>query len=254
MKQEKTFDKGSLEFADGLFDYQKFVLYLENLSKDESVDDYERHKKIINSKQKLIGISMKNIRLISKYILKNFEDMFLDIAKTKEAKDAYFEETLIEGIVIANIKDLDRQIEKLKIWANKIDNWSTCDSVVTSLKILKKSSKKDNYFADFVRMCFSEYEFISRFGIVVLMSVYLDENHIDKIYQIISQISNNAYYVKMAIAWLIASGFLVDKQKTYELLKQKKLDKFIQNKAISKCRDSYQVSLEDKENLLLFKM
>ena len=47
------------------------------------------------------------------------------------------EETLIQGLVIAEIKDLKLQQKFFEKWVNKIDNWSTCDTVVSTLKGLK---------------------------------------------------------------------------------------------------------------------
>lgn len=235
-------------------DYEKFTEYLLTLAKDESINDKKRHKAIINSNQEIIGITMKNIRFIAKYISKVCAKDFLDLTKNKKSQNSYYEETLIEGLVIADLNDLENQISRIKTWSNKIDNWSTCDSVVTSLKKLKKSKTKERYFEDFKNLCYSKKEFIARFAIVVLMTIYLNNEMIDDIFEIIKNITNDAYYVKMAIAWLIASSFLINKEKTYNLLNYKILDKFIQNKAISKCRDSFQISNEDKQNLLLYKM
>lgn len=236
------------------FDYEHFLIKLKSFSKNESVSDLARHKAILNTNQEVIGISMANIRSIAKEISQNQATEFLEVAKNKNPETSYYEETLIEGLVIANLKDLDKQVKCLKIWANKIDNWSTCDSVVTTMKLLKKSKNKDKYFNDFVELSKSNQEFIARFGIIVLMVDYLDEFHINQIYALLKEIKNDKYYVKMAMAWLISFGYLVDKEKTIALLDERVLDKFIQNKAISKCRDSFRISKEDKNNLLIYKM
>lgn len=235
-------------------DYDNFVDYLKFLSKCESVEDLERHKRIINSEQEIIGISMKNIRKIAQEISRNCMFDYLSMMEMRLKGNCFYEETLIEGLVIAKIKDLDLQIKKLRCWVEKIDNWATCDSVVTSLKILKKSKYKQNYFDVFKTMVLSEREFIARFGIVVLLVLYLDIDNIDEIFNIIKSINNNAYYVKMAIAWLISSAFLINETKTYDLLNERVLDRFIQNKAISKCRESFRISKENKEKLKLLKM
>lgn len=235
-------------------EYCEFVKYLKSLSKNESVDDLVRHKAIINSNQDVIGITMKNIRDVAKQISKSCQFEFLKVAENKIPLDVYFEETLIEGLVIVEIQDLKVQFKLLQKWMNKINNWATCDSVVTSLKILKKSKEKNLYFEKYINLCQSEKEFVVRFGIVTLMSVYLDEEHIDRIYEVIKSINKDEYYIKMAQAWLIASGFIVNREKTYNLLKRKCLNKFVQNKSISKCRDSIQVSKDDKERLKQLRM
>lgn len=230
-------------------DYKLFVKFLYNNAKFESIEDKQRHKKIINSKKEIISMSMSTIRKISKEISKNSPIEFLKIAK-----DDTYEEVLIQGLVISYIKDIKTQMNLLDTWKEKIDCWAHCDSVVSSMKIFAKSDKKDEYFKYFYDLCFSEKEFVSRLGIVTLMTYYLEEKYIDKIYDMCRKVTNNAYYVQMAIAWLISYGFVKFKEKTYALLEEKLLDKFTQNKAICKCRDSFRVSKEDKEKLVNFRI
>ena len=169
-------------------DYDSFLNLLRGFSKNETIEDLARHKAIINTKQEIIGIEMKTIRDIAKQIARLGSHEFLEIARNKVPQTSYYEETLIEGLVIAEIKDLDLQISHLKNWVHKIDNWSTCDSVVTSLKRLKKSPQKYGYFKVFEKMTISDKEFEARFGIVVMMSVYLSKEHISNIYARIKSI------------------------------------------------------------------
>lgn len=230
-------------------DYNNLYNELLKLAKNESIEDKIRHKKIINTNQEIISLSMKTIRETAKKISKAGANEFLKIAKKKLLQNSYYEETLIEGLVIAEIKDLKKQIDEFLVWCHKIDNWATCDSVVTSLKLLNKSTIKADYFSTFVELSKSENEFVSRFGIVTLMTCYLEDDFIDEIYNLMGQIKSKKYYVQMAIAWLISTGFVKHKEKTIKLLKLKILDKFVQNKAISKCRDSFRVLESDKEML-----
>lgn len=51
----------------------------------------------------------------------------------------------------------------------------------------------------------------------------------------------------MAISWLISVCFVKFRTDTLELIKSKNLPVFVQNKAISKIRDSYRVANKDKE-------
>jgi len=235
-------------------EYGEFICFLKSLSKNENIIDKQRHKAILNTNQEIIGIDMKTIRNIAKIISKNCAEKYLSIASQKTINNSFYEETLIEGLVIAQISDLDLQINKLKEWINKIDNWSTCDSVVCSLKKLKKSKNNMKYFELFKNMALQNSEFVSRFAIVTLMTLYLNKDTLDDIYATILKIKSDKYYINMAIAWLIASGFLVDSIKTYKILSKKKLNKFVQNKAISKCCDSFRVSQDDKNKLKLLRM
>lgn len=235
-------------------DYSNFLKYLKSIAKNESVADKKRHVAILNTKQEVIAISMAEIRKTAKKILKNGYEKFLEISLKNDYMCEFYEETLIQGLVIAEIKDFEKQRELLDVWIHKIDNWATCDGTISSMKFLKKDVNKSDYFNYFYNLCFSNEEFVARFGIVVLMTYFLEDEFIDKILLMCERVKNEAYYVKMGLAWLISFAFMKFKEKTYNLLAKKTLDKFTQNKAISKCRDSYRVLSEDKEELIKFRI
>ena len=57
----------------------------------------------------------------------------------------------------------------------------------------------------------------------------------------------------MAEAWLLCDMFIKFPNETKNFLKKNNLNKFTQNKAISKIHDSYRVTKEEKELLNNFK-
>lgn len=235
-------------------DYKVFIDALKSLSKNESVEDFNRHVAILNTKQKVIAISMADVRKLAHKIFVSDYKSFLELALPQDSKNEFYEETLVQGLVIAEIKDLEEQKKYFEKWVQKIDNWSTCDSTVSTMKGLKNSSQKDKYFEFYLKLCFDEREFVSRFGIVVLMTCYLQEEYIDKILDMCKSVKNNTYYVEMALAWLLSYAFMKFKDKTYNLFNKRVLSKFVQNKAICKCRDSFQVEKQDKENLIKYRI
>ncbi len=230
-------------------DYNNFVNMLYLNAKKESVEHFERHKAIINSPRQIICLSMQYIRNIAKQISAGEPLEYL-----KFVSGETYEEVLIEGLVISGLKDLDLQIELFDKWKEKIDNWSLCDSVCCSMKILKKSKNKAQYFDYFYNMCFDKKEYVARFGIITILANYVEEEFIDKILNMIKSVSNETFYVQMGLAWLIQVAFVEFRDKTLELIKNKTLCKFVQNKAISKCRDSFRVSAEDKEFLANYRI
>lgn len=230
-------------------DYDEFVVHLKSVSKNETLEDKKRHIAILNTKQDVIAISMANIRKIAKKIFKAGYDKFLEIGLKRDYKTEFYEETLVQGLVIAEIKDIEKQAKLIETWVEKIDNWSTCDSTVSTMKTLKNNSDKAKVFEFYLNMCFSRAEFISRFGIVCLMVNFLEAPFIDMILDMCKQVKHDGYYVKMAIAWLLSMSFVKFREKTLAVLETKTLDKFVQNKTISKCRDSFQVSKADKDML-----
>ena len=229
--------------------YIDFLADLKSKAKQEDAEHYARHKAIINTKQYVYALKMCDIRNIAKQILKGDYEGFLKIAQNNS-----YEETIIQGIVIAQIKDIDTQISHLEKWVKLIDNWSTCDSVISTMKRLGKSENKADYFDFFYNLAFSESEFVSRFGIVTIMCYYLEKEHLQKVIEMCRKVKNDAYYVKMAVAWLVSYLFVRFKDETYDLFSERVLDKFTQNKAISKCRDSFRVDKFDKENLINYRI
>lgn len=225
-------------------DYNDYISFLWSQAKEESIEDKQRHCSIMNTKKQIISLPMSKIREIAKQISKANYEGFLNLSNGE-----IFEDSMIKGIVIATIKDYDLQINYLDSWIKTIDSWGLVDSVVSTMKWLKKQENKEKYFYYFYNLCFSHEEYVARFGIVTIMSYYIEEKYIDKIFEMCEKVKDQKYYIQMAIAWLISVLFVKFSEKTYKFLQKQVLFKFTQNKAISKCRESFRVSKEDKERL-----
>ena len=214
--------------------YNKYLDYLRSIG---DIKDKEFSSKLIPTKYEILGIKIPVLRMIAKDISKtSFED-FLELTT-----DTYYEEVMIEGFLLSYIKDHDKFLEYFNRFILKIDNWSLCDCCISSYKIMKKidfSSKASS-------LIYSNSEFLQRVGYIMYLDYYIDDDHINDIYHL-ATMPSDYYYVNMAIAWLLATCFLKYKPMIMDLLKSKTLSAFMQNKTISKIRDSYRVSDEDKE-------
>ena len=93
----------------------------------------------------------------------------------------------------------------------------------------------------------SDKEYEIRFGVVMAMAHYIDEEYINNVLQWMDRISHEGYYVKMAVAWALSVCYVKFPQKTVNYLKENHLDDFTYNKALQKIIESYRVSTEDKE-------
>lgn len=223
--------------------YKKFQDELHSL---EDIKYKEFNFKIIFTNYKEIGIRMPILRDIAKKISNGDFRSFLGIVEC-----LYYEEVMIEGLVITNIKDLDIALFYFEKYIEKIDNWALCDYVIANMKIIKKHKKI--FFKKIKKYVKSKNEYIVRVGLVMLLNYYIDEEHIDTIFKICNNIKKDTYYVNMAISWLISECFVKEKKETIEFLKCNRLNDFTQNKAISKIRDSLRVSALDKMYVLDFK-
>lgn len=186
-------------------------------------------------------------------ILRNYAKELFD-EKTwqqtiKQIDDEYYEEIMLQGMIIGQAKkaDIEIIIEEIKKYVPKIDNWALCDVFCAGLKVTKKHKKEIwKLINDYLS---SNKEFEIRFAIVMILDYYITEEYLEQDFEIFESIKNDAYYVKMAIAWAISICFIKYYDKTYEFMKNAKLDKWTYNKAIQKAIESYRITNEQKEDL-----
>lgn len=225
-------------------DIEEFQNYLKSFSKGKEKGIWEQ--RIINTKLPCIAVPAPIIKQIAKEIAKGNFLSFLDLWIWEN-----FSNTAINGSLICQIKNFDLMTKYLKKYVNKIDNWASCDTL--KFKINEKNKKE--FFKLSKDLINANKPFVRRVGLVILFKYLDDEIYIDDIFELFNNFENEKeYYVNMIVAWLVAECFVKQREKTIKLLSNHKLNKFTINKAISKCRDSFRVSNEDKEMLLKFKI
>lgn len=230
-------------------DYEQYISLLKSFSKVESIEDKARHKNIVCTNYEIYSLPMSKIRDIAKSIYKygNYVN-FLSLCRRNS-----YEEVMIEGLVISHIKDENEAFKYFDQWLKYADCWAHVDSVTSSLTFIEKSINKDEIFNRLYKMSLSSKVFVARFGITAIMDYYLIDEYFEKVATLCKEVKNDDYYVKMAVAWLISFLYMKDSSTALKLLKSGELDKFTQNKAISKCRDSLQISDYEKEQLKLLR-
>lgn len=223
--------------------YNEFVRYLSD-NKDLKYKSF--NDKIVNTKMKTIGVRTPILKRLAKQILKGNYLSFL-----KMVKNSSYEETMIEGLVISGIKDLNNIFNLLNKFFDKIDNWAVCDMVIANAKGLKKdlyllkklineNAKSDNPWR--VRAAF-----------VLMLDYLIEKEELKTIFKYLDDDSNNFYYVMMAKAWLISVCYIKFPKETFKYLQNNKLDSATYNKAISKISDSYRVDINEKNKLKAMK-
>lgn len=223
--------------------YQDYIQYLKNLS-DAKYKEF--HSKLTNTKYEILGIQVPKQRKIAMEISKGDVESFL-----KQTSSSYYEDIMIRGFVIARIKNKETLPLYLDDYISFIDNWAICDSFCNSLKFIEKD--KDFWFSYFTKFQNSHQEFEVRVFLIILLNFYVTEEYIDAILEIVDAISSEQYYVEMAQAWLLCECFIKFREKTLRYFTKNSLNAFTFNKTISKIRESYRVSEEDKLYLLSLK-
>lgn len=157
----------------------------------------------------------------------------------------YFEENMLHGLLIAEIKDYDMCIAELEKFLPFIDNWAVCD--VLSPKVFKKH--KTELFSEIRKWSDSKDTYICRFGIGMLMRYFLDEDFTPEHLKIPANIHSEEYYVNMMLAWYFATALAKQWKDTIVLLETGALDKWVHNKTIQKARESFRITGGQKEYL-----
>lgn len=218
--------------------YNEFIKYLFSI-KDETYSKF--HFKLLkNDKIDVIGIRTPILKEMAKKIAKTDYLNFIKLNKHK-----YYEETLLHGLVITYLKiDFKESIKLFESYIKYIDNWASCDTVVSNYKIVKKNL--DDCFIYINKYLNNKVPWINRVGIVLLLDYYINDSYIDKILDICNNIKSDDYYVKMANAWLISICLIKQYDKTYKFLQNNNLDNWTHNKAIQKSIESFRIKNKEE--------
>lgn len=205
----------------------------------------EFQKKLCPGTESIIGIRVPILRNYAKELLKKYD--FKELMEC--VNDNYYEEIMLQGMLIGEAKEeFSIIIKYIEAFIPKIDNWAVCDTFCTGLKITKKH--KDEMWEFIQKYLTSKKEFEVRFGIVMILGYFIDEEHLENNFKIFNSIKVDKYYVQMAVAWAISICLIRYYDRTVKYLqKEADLDNFTYNKSIQKAIESYRISKEQKDFL-----
>ncbi len=215
----------------------------EELFKLQDISYKEFHSKLIPTidKNTIIGI---RIPLLRSYAMK--------IKYTKEADKflntlphMYYDENVLHALLLSELTDYETFIKSIQAFLPYIDNWAVCD--VLKPKSIKKHKQ---IFIDEIKSWISSKDtYTIRFGVVMLMTYYLDEDYQKDYLNYPLQVKSNEYYVNMAISWFYATALAKHYDEVVKILKDKKLSVWVHNKTIQKAIESYRITKEQKKEL-----
>ena len=206
-----------------------------NSLKEESYREFTL--KLVSSKYCILGVRVPALRKLAKEY--SFSDIVLSSKST-------FEEIFIYGVTLSKIKNVDLLINKLNDYLPFVDNWSICDMVVSSLKLIKQN--KQIFFNFCENLLKSGKTYYMRFAIVVFLFYYTEKSEVEKVYSLFP-FENEDYYFLMAVAWLNATYLIYHEDLVIEKLKQKLFNDFVIRKTISKANESFRVNEKTKLRL-----
>ena len=205
-------------------------------------DEYKKFSSsLLPGIDNLLGVRLPALRKIAKQIAKKDWRSYLD-----NADEMYFEEIMLHGLIVSyvNEDDIEDVLNYIVDFVPKINNWSVCDSFCVGLKMTNKNKER---IWDFLQPYLSSNkEFEVRFGIVMLIDFYIDDDYIRLVLKQLDSIMHDGYYVKMAVAWAISICYIKFEEITLDYLKNNNLNDFTYNKSLQKICESLKVDKNSK--------
>lgn len=196
-------------------------------------------------KETVIGIRTPQLRKFAKTYAKT-EDTNEFLQKLPHS---YYEENNLHMMLISEIRDFEKCLEEVEHFLPYIDNWATCD-----LPLPKCFAKHKADLLPKVREWIaSDHTYTIRYGIGVLMRLYLDDAFTPEFPALVASVRSEEYYVNMMIAWYMATALAKQWDTVIPYIENRKLPEWVHRKTIQKAVESYRITAEQKVYLKSFR-
>ena len=205
------------------------------------------HSKLMpeTDKETVIGIRTPVLRKFAKEFAGTSEaEVFL-----RQRPHRYYEENNLHMMLITGIKDYEKCMEEIQRFLPCIDNWATCDYPAPKCF----ARHKDQVLEEAKRWISSGETYVIRYGIGMLMRLFLDEDFSSEYLEMAAAVQSQEYYVNMMIAWYFATALAKQWDATVPYIEQHKLSDWVHRKTVQKAVESYRITPEQKEYLKGFR-
>lgn len=221
--------------------YDDIVMKLTKLA--EGNEAYaEFNQRIVNTKMPVVGVRVPDLRRLARELAPDMSAA--DISELLTVQDESFDYVLLCGLLITHTR-LDDQtaIDLTKQYLPQVDSWAHIDVFIEK----KRRFAGELWWNFALESLQSEAELTVRYGVISLMTNFLDEAHIDQVFAALRDIKHDGYYVKMALAWLYATAAVQFFELTLAELENGHADVWTRNKAYQKMRESRRFTPEQQD-------
>lgn len=192
-------------------------------------------------KETIIGIRVPVLRKYAKSIAgTELSEKFI-----KELPHRYYEENNLHMMLITRIKDYDRCLLEIERFLPYIDNWATCDFPAPKCF----ENHKEDLLPVIKRWIASSETYTIRYGIGMLMRLYLDADFDPEYVRIVAEVKSDEYYVNMMIAWYMATALAKQWDAVIPYIEEHRMPDWVHRKTIQKAVESYRITDEQKRYL-----
>ena len=203
------------------------------------------HIRVINALNdvRILGVHIPELKRLAKELSRSDDaaDLIVSFEAESTARNLCFEEKIVWGLLINALKVPEMQkYAYLRAFVPAMDNWAICDTICCNIKWIKDKEALWEYLQPYFD---SDREFEVRFAVVMSMICFLDTESFQKVTARLDSIDfsriqseflspkeakvaeqvrgvakgERPYYVRMAVAWLLATALakLPDQTKAY---------------------------------------
>ena len=201
------------------------------------------HSKLIPDidSNNVIGIRVPVLRKYAKSIAgTELAEKFI-----KELPHHYYEENNLHMMLITGIKDYEKCLSEIERFLPYIDNWATCDFPAPKCF----ENHREDLLPVIKRWIASSETYTIRYGIGMLMRLYLDEDFDPEYVRIVAGVKSDEYYVNMMIAWYMATALAKQWDAVIPYIEEHRMSDWVHRKTIQKAVESYRITDEQKKYL-----
>ena len=196
-------------------------------------------------RETVIGVRTPALRKYAKALAKekDISEFLLDLPHK------YFEENQLHAFIISEEKNYEECIRQMNLFLPYVDNWATSDQ--KSPKVFAKH--RQELLEEIKVWIASDKTYTIRFGIRMLMALYLEEDFDIQYAEMVAAVKSDEYYVKMMVAWYFATALAKQYEAVVPFIENRRLEEWTHRKAIQKSVESYRITKEQKEYLKSFR-
>ena len=233
-----------------LFDrfYREEVL-LPLVSERYLTDEHYRngHIRIINAKPgtEIIGLHTPQQKFLAKELARrdDWRESIADLSESfHSGRGLSYEGKMIWGFAINYVKcGIEERLAMAEDFVQAMDGWSVCDQFCSSAKWVKKyKSLAWKFIMDLTHHRYSEFHV--RTAVIMAMLYFLnDTQELARTFSLIDSLGlqeNEPYYLRMGVAWCLATALAKHQDETREYLADTKLPADIRKLYARKARES----------------
>lgn len=193
----------------------------------------------------IIGVRIPDIRKLAKTLDRSEADAFI-----KDLPHSFYDENVLHSVILSGIGDFWSALYETERFLPFIDNWAVCDTLFPK-SFCKNPDELLTHIYSWLR---SEHTYTVRFGIGMLMRLFLDERFEPRFLDDVAAIRSEEYYVRMMQAWYMATALCKNWDAAVSVLKEQKMESWTHNKSIQKARESFRITPEQKKYLYTLKV